>query len=250
MSVLTKSDICKRLAKRDLVISPILHPKQIGPASVDLRLGNTALLVRGSDVSHVDPKAYLGDKRRSDISLEDPTAHLPDEDDSFDMESRRRRKMERISVPFHTHVMLHAGGVILVSTFEWVKIPKDLVGTVTARSSWAREGLSIATATFINPCYTGIITLELSNLGQIPIELYPGLRLAQIAFHELDPKTAEDCKDARGQFNDSFEPRAGRIVERDEAFIPTQEHPDVFEVAEDEDQDGDLKVPGNRESRL
>jgi dCTP deaminase len=116
--------------------------------------------------------------------------------------------------------MLHAGSVILVSSYEWVKLPKDLVGVVTARSSWAREGLSIATATFINPCYNGIITMELANLGQIPIALYPGLRIAQIAFYTMDAEAAENCGKRKSQFDLSFEPKAGKLTDKDEPFIP------------------------------
>lgn len=203
MGVLTKREIVSRITNGEIVVSPILDAKQIGTASVDLRLGTTALLVRGSDLSHVDPKAYASAEHKG----------------PYDLEQRRRRKLERVSVPFDSQLMLHAGGVVLVSTLEWVRLPKDLSGVVTARSSWAREGLSIATATFINPCYNGIITLELSNLGQIPIALYPGLRLAQLAFYAMDAEMAEDCGTNRSQFDLSFEPGAGRLTAGDEPFI-------------------------------
>ena len=81
------------------------------------------------------------------------------------------------------------------------------MGVVTARSSWAREGLNIATANFINPAYEGIITLELANFGEIPIRLFPGLRLCQIAFYEV--KGAPDKKVS--QFNTTLEPSGGTL---------------------------------------
>lgn len=205
MSVLSRTAITTRLASGNLVVSPIVDPeRQIGRASIDLRLGTTAALVRASDLSHVDLRAYAQAERAEPYALE----------------QGNRRKLERVSVPFNSRLMLHAGSVVLVSTFEWVRLPKDLIGVVTARSSWAREGLSIATATFINPCYSGIITLELSNLGQIPISLYPGLRLAQIALYQLESDKVEDCAAINSQFDLSFQPTAGKLTSGDEAFIP------------------------------
>lgn len=204
MSVLTKQQVLARIARGDLVITPIVDPIQIGKASIDLRLGTTAAIIRGSDLPLVDPSAYI-EARESDHALEEG----------------KRRKLERVSVPFGHRLILHAGSLILVSTFEWVKLPNDLRGVVTARSSWGREGLSIATASFINPCYDGIITLELANFGQIPIVLYPGMRLAQLALHQMDTAKADPCDPAaRGQFDLSFEPKAGDITKDDDAFIP------------------------------
>jgi dCTP deaminase len=57
---------------------------------------------------------------------------------------------------------------------------------VAGRSSWARDGLVIATATGIHPSYSGIITLELTNVGEIPLYLYPGLRVCQLYLMEVD----------------------------------------------------------------
>jgi dCTP deaminase len=196
-----------RIAAGELVISPIIDSKtQIGSASIDLRLGTTAALIRGSDLSHVDPKEY--------VAADDAAG-------DYVLEQGKRRKLEHVSVPFGHPFMLHAGNLILVPTLEWVKLPNDLIGVVTARSSWAREGLSIATATFINPCYKGIITLELANFGQIPVVLYPGMRLAQIALHQVDPEFAEPCDLApASQFNLSYEPEPGDITKGDRPFIP------------------------------
>ena len=110
--------------------------------------------------------------------------------------------------------------MILVPTLEWVILPPDLQGVVTARSTWAREGLNIATATIVNPGYRGIVTLELANFGEIPIRLYPGLRIAQIAFYSLlQYDKAKDAMGLQGQFDMSFEPKAGELAKSDELFI-------------------------------
>ncbi len=80
--------------------------------------------------------------------------------------------------------------------------------------------MNIATATIVNPGYRGIITLELANFGEIPIRLYPGLRIAQIAFYSLEQRDEqEDAIGLQGQFDMSFEPKAGELSKADEPFI-------------------------------
>jgi dCTP deaminase len=207
LSVLAKSEILKRIGEQNLVVSPILSGGQIGASSIDLRLGNVFLMVRARGLSHVDPSQFTRSAKA---------------DDDHTWELARKQKHERHEVPFKSWFLLHPGMLALVPTLEWVKLPSTLQGIVTARSSWAREGLSIATATLINPGYKGVITLELANLGQIPIRLYPGLRIAQIAFHKLS-KPAEK-KDLGSQFDMAFEPIEGDIVRGDEPFCPPARH--------------------------
>jgi dCTP deaminase len=166
-------------------------------------MGTVALLARAGAQSHVEPSAYVsgaGAVRHDEVR-------------------DRQQKHQRFDLPFGSSFLLHPGSLILVPTLEWVCIPDDLQGVVTARSSWAREGLNIATATIINPGYRGIITLELANFGEIPIRLYPGLRLAQLALYELEGAVDGGAAGV-GQFDMSFEPSAGNIASGDEAFIP------------------------------
>jgi dCTP deaminase len=203
MAVLNKKKILQELKKGSLVLTPIFSHEQIGSVSVDLRVGNLALFVRASGLSHVDPSQYK------------QSAH-----DRHSQEQTRRQKFDRREFMFGQKLLLHPGALTLVPTLEWVKLPLDIKGVVTARSSWAREGLSIATANFINPGYNGIITLELSNLGEIPMALYPGLRIAQISFYELDTPVTPDTK--KSQFDLSFEPKMGDITADDDAFVPDQ----------------------------
>lgn len=200
MSVLSSRKVLKLIKDGRLYLSPILDPKeQIGPVSIDLRLGHVALFVRAAGSSHVDPRSYVDAK-----------------DDEQEREKGQRQKFARSEFTFGERLLLHPGSLTLVPTLEWVKLPPNIKGVVTARSSWAREGLNIATANFINPGYNGIITLELANFGHIPIALYPGLRIAQIAFYSVEHPAAVHQK---GQFSMSFEPRAGEIGQHDEAFL-------------------------------
>jgi dCTP deaminase len=203
MSVIGRQTLIDMLASEELVVSPILSKEQLGAASIDLRMGNVALMVRARGSSHVDPQIF---KARA----ESGTKH----DIAFD----RHQKHERYDIPFKSKLLLHPGALALVPTLEWLKLPKNLVGTVTARSTWAREGLSIATATLIEPSYQGICTLELANLGQIPIALYPGLLIAQIEFALVDGKTE---RPNRSQYDLSFEPRQGTIAKKEDfPFLP------------------------------
>jgi dCTP deaminase len=202
MSVLAHEQLLMRLRSRDLVISPLLDYKQIGDVSVDVRMGTVALVVRGGGVTHLDPREYL----------------LGERDSGHRGEKGRRQKLERFDLTYEEPLILHSGGLILVPTLEWFKLPLDLKGVVTARSSWAREGLSIATATFIDPGYVGVITLELANLGHVPLALYPGMRIAQIGFYQVLGATRNS---AERQFQMSFEPKPGMISSGDEAFVPS-----------------------------
>jgi dCTP deaminase len=198
--VLGRGELIRRMKDGTLVVSPILSDEQIGAASIDLRMGNVVLMVRARGSSHVDPAA---------VPKPGAALHQIDVD--------RQQKHERYEIPFKTKFLLHPGSLALVPTLEWLQLPSDVLGTVTARSSWAREGLSIATATLIEPNYEGIATLELANLGQIPIALYPGLRIAQIAFVAVQGDTRRPRKP---QFSLSFEPKQGNLINCDECFLP------------------------------
>ncbi|MFQ6333998.1 dCTP deaminase [Methylophilus sp. 3sh_L] len=211
MSALSKKAIEERLSTtsaKKLTVSPILDRLQIGPSSIDLRMGNVVMVAKAGGQSHVEPAVY---KKVKD----------------HDCVRYKQQKHERVDIPFGKPFLLHPGTLALVPTLEWVHLPLDLQGIVTARSSWAREGLNIATATIVNPDYRGIITLELANFGEIPIELYPGLRLAQIAFYLLDDAPTEGYV---GQFKMSFEPAAGDISQDDDYFIPVKENRDKSSV--------------------
>lgn len=201
MPALSRKAIVARLERGDLYVGPLLQHSQVGDASVDLRIGNIALIARARGISHVDPVAYL------------------DDGGPHTAERLRRQKFERHDVPFKQPILVHPRQLTLVPTLEWVEIPNNLIGQVTARSSWAREGLNIATANLINPGYRGIITLELANLGQIPIEVYPGMSIAQISFHTVEKPTNAQTS----QFQFSFEPHPGDIASAknlDHKFIP------------------------------
>ena len=114
MAALSKGSILENLGKQDLIISPILTDEQVGPSSVDLRMGTIVLIARAGRQSHVEPAAYISQDK-----------HQRAED--------RKQKHERFVVPFLESFLLHPGSLALVPTFEWIRVPTTLQGVVTAR---------------------------------------------------------------------------------------------------------------------
>ncbi len=141
-----------------LVISPLLDlEKQVkaGTASVDVRLGQRFHVPLRAKLSQLD---LLSETHQIDL--------LKYKDDTF--------------VPIGDYFVLHPGQFVLGETLEWVHLPKSLVAFVIGKSTWGRDGLIIATAIGVHPNFSGILTLEISNVGEIPIYLYPGLAIAQL----------------------------------------------------------------------
>ncbi len=157
--ILSDADIRARLARGDLKVAPLEDERlQIQPASIDVRLADEFVTYLPSQVSCLDPNDPL----------------------TLAVASQRLR------VPYGDAFVLHPGEFALGSTIEEVEIPVDLVATVDGRSSIGRLAVVVhATAGFIDPGFQGQITLELSNIGAIPVKLYPGMRVAQLVFHEL-----------------------------------------------------------------
>lgn len=164
---LSKQEILKRLESRNInkriFIVPIIDKEgQVENGSMDLRLGNEFLLTR-----------------RAGFSLLDPLETAPK------LLENIRKYQEKIFIKVGEKLILHPGQLALGATLEYVRLPIDLISYVIGRSSWGRLGLVIATATLVHPNFRGVITLELTNLGEVPIALYPGSRIAQLVFHKL-----------------------------------------------------------------
>ena len=167
MSVLLREDILG-LLNRDsvaerLIVTPMLDDEQVGPGSIDLRLGTEFIEALRRAGAVVDP-------------LDDPDP--PSED-----------REESVFIPLGEHFVLHPGQFVLGGTLEYVRLPADVMGQVLSRSSWGRLGLLVATAVIVHPGFSGTLTLELVNTGSVPIRLYPGLRVAQLQLWSSADKT-------------------------------------------------------------
>jgi dCTP deaminase len=95
-------------------------------------------------------------------------------------------------VPFDRDYILHPQNFVLAVTLEWLRIPKHMAAYVVGKSSWGRCGLIIATATGVHPGFKGCLTLELSNVGEIPIAVRPGITICQLFIHQVDAVNHDD----------------------------------------------------------
>lgn len=106
-----------------------------------------------------------------------------------------RRLQAAVEKSWDDFFVLHPGELVLASTLEYIVIPSDIAATVITRSSYGRLGLITATAIFIHPWFKGCLTLELVNLGQVPLELQPGERIAQLVLQKIDPPQPQPATD-------------------------------------------------------
>jgi len=123
---------------------------------------------------------------------------------------------EVVEVPQGDPFILHPGGFVLGSTRERVAIPDDMVARLEGKSSLGRLGLLIhSTAGYVDPGWDGYLTLELSNVANLPITIYPGMKIGQISFFRLT--TPADVpygsKATRSKYQGQRGPTASRFFE-------------------------------------
>lgn len=168
--ILRTEEIAARLnptAKDDkddpLIITPLPDLKVLadsGSAAIDLRLG-----------------CWFSELKKTIL----PALHIHSNSHNID-DTYQQLSSERY-IKFGGSYYLHPQSFVLAVTLEWVKIPVNLAAYIHGKSSWGRRGLVIATAAVIHPGFVGCITLELTNLGEVPIEIKPGMRIAQLCLH-------------------------------------------------------------------
>jgi dCTP deaminase len=140
---------------------PVEQIRNSGSASIDLRLGRWFLLLREARTA------------------------LLDIDDKQDPRARELTPLTKTTfVPFRERFILHPRKFVLGITLEWISLPSRLGGYVTGKSSWGRRGLVIETAAGIHPGFSGCLTLELANMGEVPIALKAGIRSARRSWHD------------------------------------------------------------------
>jgi dCTP deaminase len=153
--ILSDRTIREEIDAGRIVIDPF-DPDCIQPSSVDLHVDSQFRVFANSRYPYIDVKQEMED-------LTELVEVKPDE-------------------PF----ILHPGEFVLGSTLERVGIPNDLVARLEGKSSLGRLGLLIhSTAGYVDPGWDGYLTLELSNVANLPITLYPGMKIGQISFFKL-----------------------------------------------------------------
>jgi dCTP deaminase len=104
----------------------------------------------------------------------------------IDVKREQEELTELVEVDADEAFILHPGEFVLGSTLERVTLPDDLVARLEGKSSLGRLGLLIhSTAGFIDPGFDGHVTLELSNVANLPITIYPGMKIGQLSFMQL-----------------------------------------------------------------
>lgn len=158
MAILSDKTIKEYLEEGKIVIDPLKNEQQIQPSSVDMRLGDEFKVFKVIRKPYIDPK---------------------DEEDIAEY-------MESSTVPEGEAFIIHPNEFALATTQEYVKVPDDLVARVEGRSSMGRLGVTMhVTAGYVDPGFEGRITLEISNIGAMPVALYPGQRVCQLVFETM-----------------------------------------------------------------
>ena len=163
MSVLSREAIQSRLNKpisdpQSLVLTPFLGTKDdvFDLDAIDLRLGSHFLLPQIPAEAFADPTVEYG------------LSHV------------------EIHKPLGSYIVLPAHQTVLGATLEFIKLPYDLSGQILTKSSVARMFVVIETAPWIHPLYRGCLTLEIANVSNTPLILYPGLPIGQLILLETE----------------------------------------------------------------
>jgi len=189
-----------------LIITPkpsIEDIRSSGAASLDVRLGRWFLTCRPSRTGMLD--------------VYKPRSEIPSE----------AKLTKTYYIPFGEGFVLHPKAFVLGVTMEWFRLPGDMAAYVVGRSSWGRHGLIIATATGVHPGFTGCLTLELSNIGEVPITIKPGTTICQIFFHKVD--VGERSRVDKSNFIGRRKPTLG-VIELDQIAEDLAEMKDSHRV--------------------
>jgi dCTP deaminase len=180
--ILSDHTIREELAAGRITIDPF-DPAMVQPSSVDVRLDRYFRVFLNHTMPVIDVKKDLEELTRL-VDIDDDRAFI-----------------------------LHPGEFVLGSTYERVAVPDDMVARIEGKSSLGRLGLLIhSTAGFIDAGFDGHITLELSNVANLPITLYPGMKIGQISF--LRMTTAADVPYGSGDLKSKYQGQRGPTPSR------------------------------------
>ena len=153
--VLSDRTIRARIADGGIGIDPY-EPSLMQPSSLDVRVDRYFRVFRNSRYPFIDVK------------------------------QEQEGLTELVEIDDETPFILHPGEFVLGSTLERVRLPDDLVARLEGKSSLGRLGLLIhSTAGFIDPGWDGHVTLELSNVANLPITIYHGMKIGQLSFVQM-----------------------------------------------------------------
>ncbi|MFB7905349.1 dCTP deaminase [Kitasatospora sp. NPDC056076] len=165
--LLSDKDIRTEIDLGRVALDPF-DPSMIQPSSIDVRLDRFFRVFENHKYPHIDPSEEQPDLTR---------LVEPDGDEAF---------------------ILHPGEFVLASTYEVITLPDDVASRLEGKSSLGRLGLlTHSTAGFIDPGFSGHVTLELSNVATLPIKLYPGMKIGQLCLFRLSSPSEHPYGSAR-----------------------------------------------------
>jgi dCTP deaminase len=184
--VLSDVDIRRYIEQGKIRVDPALPPEQFGSCSVDFRLGNEFSIFEHSRHPFIDP--------REKSAIQD--------------------LMRTVLVPEGEPFILQPREFALAITMETLELDDDVLGRLEGRSSLGRIGIIVhGTAGLFDPGWRGKATLELSNLGIMPVALYPGMRICSFTFEQLStPTSVPYYKKAGNKYAGQTSPLASRLV--------------------------------------
>ena len=157
--ILSDRDIKKAIKSGKIKITPAPNLKQqLGSNSIDLKLGHSFRIFDNSKYAFIDPfKKNIGEEITREVRKKD-------------------------GEPF----IIQPGDFVLGTTLEYIELPDDIVGSLEGRSSIGRLGIVIhSTASSVECGFKGKITLELANMGRMPVALYPDMRICAVSFNQM-----------------------------------------------------------------
>ena len=180
--ILSDRSIRERMSAGEIVIDP-LGPNAIQPASVDIRLDREILVFRNNWRTHIDVMQPADDV------------------------------VDQVFIEEGQPFLLHPGQFALGSTLETVTIADDVVARIEGKSSLARYGLLIhSTAGFVDPGWSGKLTLEFSNVGILGITLHVGMKIGHISFTQLT--TPADNPYGSRELRSKYQGQGGPVASR------------------------------------
>jgi len=180
--ILSDRDIRAEIESGRIVIDPFA-PDAVQPSSVDLHLGNRFRVFRNNRTAVIDPR-----------------------EDQPEL-------TELVEIGGDEPFILHPNEFVLGATLERVGLPHDLVARLEGKSSLGRLGLLIhSTAGYVDPGWEGTLTLELSNVANLPIKLYDGMKIGQVSFQRLSSPVEFAYGDERigSRYRGQTDPTASR----------------------------------------
>lgn len=179
--ILSDKDIKEALKEGKLKIEPF-DESQIMPVGVDLRLGNEFRRFKLDIKSHIDP---------SKDTFEDST--------------------ELIKINDNDSFILHPGEFVLGITKEYIELPNDIAARIDGRSSLGRLGIIVhSTAGHVDPEFKGRLTLEISNIGKLPVSLIPNMKFCSLIFEKISSPVEKGYK---GKYLGQLSPTTSKISE-------------------------------------